>query len=344
MKPIRVLVVEDSLTVRKLLCEIIASDARFELVGEAEDGKRAIELCLARRPDVISMDMMLPQMSGLAVTEYVMAHCPTPILIVSSSHNRGDVFKTYEALAAGAVDVMEKPLADAPQGSWEQGYVDMLALVSRIRVITHPRARLPQLREAPPQKAGGHPYRLVAIGASTGGPRAIVEVLNGLPTDLRVPILVVLHIADPFGSDFADWLDAQVDQPVRFAQQGGHLAPGVHLAPPGRHLVVERGLLRLVDWPERHSCRPSVDVLFESIAADCGRSVAACLLTGMGTDGALGLLAIRRAGGLTIAQDEATSVVYGMPREAAVLGAAQYVQALGEIGPTLAANLREHRE
>src|SRR5687767_11656538 len=142
MPKVRVLLVEDSLTIRKRLREVLASDPDIEVIGEANDGKCAIELCGELRPDMVSLDMMLPIMSGLAATEYIMAHCPTPILIVSSSINRGELFKTYDALAAGAVDVLEKPRGDERDGEWERKFVSAIKLVSRIKVITHPRARL----------------------------------------------------------------------------------------------------------------------------------------------------------------------------------------------------------
>jgi two-component system chemotaxis response regulator CheB len=340
----RVLLVEDSATVRGRLREVLHSDPEIELVGEAVDGKRAIELCEELRPDVVTMDMMLPIMSGLAATEYIMAHCPTPILIVSASLNRGEVFKTYEALSAGAVDVMEKPRGDEPDGSWERKYLETLKLVSRIRVITHPRARLRRTESAAADlslgRASSRPgLALVAIGASTGGPGAIVEILRGLPPDFRLPLLVVLHISEPFGATFADWLDTQTSRRVAYARDGellGSAVGRVVMAPPGQHLQLQGGRFRLSRDPERHSCRPSVDVLFESLARESGAACAACLLTGMGRDGAAGLLALRRAGALTIAQDEASCVVYGMPREAALLNAAQRVLPLGEIAPTLA--------
>lgn len=343
MKKTRVLVVDDSLTVRRRLCEVLAADPQIELVGEAADGKRAIELCRELRPDVVTIDMIMPVMSGLAATEYIMAHCPTPILVVSSSLNRGEVFKTYDALAAGAVDVLEKPTAEAAEGAWERAFVAHVKLVARIPVITHPRLRLAGLnRPATPAAATLPPYRpaVIAIGASTGGPAAIVEVLRGIPDAVEQPILFVLHINEPFGAAFADWLDGQTSRRVAYARDGDPVAAargGVAMAPPGRHLVVCEGLLRLTLDPERHSCRPSVDVLFESVAREYGGTAAAVLLTGMGRDGAAGLLDIRRGGGLTIAQDEATSVVYGMPREAVALGAAQQVLALKEIGPALGA-------
>jgi two-component system chemotaxis response regulator CheB len=339
----RVLLVEDSATVRGRLREVLESDPELDLVGEASDGKRAIELCQELRPDVVTMDMMLPVMSGLAATEYIMAHCPTPILIVSASINRGEVFRTYEALAAGAVDVLEKPRGDEPEGSWERKYLQTLKLVSRIRVITHPRARLRSAQAALAQEPSSFPpglreVGLVAIGASTGGPGAIVEVLRGLPADFRLPVLIVLHISEPFGAAFADWLDTQSSRPVAYPKDGDLLSAAtgrVVMAPPGRHLLVQGGRFRLSSDAERHSCRPSVDVLFESLAHECGAATAACLLTGMGRDGAAGLLALRRAGALTIAQDEASSVVYGMPREAMLLNAAQRVLPLSEIAPTL---------
>jgi two-component system chemotaxis response regulator CheB len=348
MSKIRVLVVEDSLTVRKRLCEVLAADPEIEIAGEAADGKQAIELCREQRPDVITLDMMLPLMSGLAATEYIMAYFPTPILIVSSSTNRGELFKTYEALAAGAVDVLEKPAGDQGDAAWERRFVSRVKLVSRIRVITHVRARLGALGRAsagpatlaPESSSARASCEVVALGASTGGPGAVVEVLRALPPAYPLPILLVLHIGEPFASAFADWLDGQTSHRASYARDGQPITEGigrVTLAPPGRHLLVAGSRLRLTSEPERHSCRPSVDVLFESIAREHGASGAAGLLTGMGHDGAAGLLALRRAGGFTIAQDEATSVVYGMPREAVLCGAAERVLPLGEIGPALAA-------
>jgi two-component system chemotaxis response regulator CheB len=351
----RVLVVEDSLTVRKRLCEVLDAEPDVEIVGEAENGSQAIELCRQCRPDVITMDMMLPVMTGLAATEYIMAHWPTPILICSSSVNRGELFKTYDALAAGAVDVLEKPRGDDRDETWECRFIETVKLVSRIRVITHPRARLGALGRsrrlapaaAPARINAQHTCELVAVGASTGGPAAIVEILRALPASFRLPLLFVLHINEPFGAAFAEWLDGQTARRVAYARDGeplGSAAGRVVMAPPDCHLVVHDGRLWLTREPERNSCRPSVDVLFESIARECAPSTAACLLTGMGRDGAAGLLEIRRAGGLTIAQDEATSVVFGMPQEAVLLGAASRVLPLAQIGPALGALAAGTRE
>jgi two-component system chemotaxis response regulator CheB len=345
---IRVLVVEDSVTVRRHLCQVLGADASVEVIAEAGDGKQAIRLCETLKPDVVTMDMMLPVMTGLGATEYIMAHCPTPILIVSSSTNRGEVFKTYEALAAGAIEVLEKPNGNEAEGEWERNFISTVKLVSRIRTVTHPRARLRALghsrqshRIAPASHVSPRgQVQIVAIGASTGGPGAVLEILRALPKDFSLPVLLVLHINEPFAAAFAEWLDGQTGLRVSYAVDGRsvHSTAGrVTMAPPDSHLVVRGGCFRLTGDPERHSCRPAVDVLFESLAVEYGSSAAACLLTGMGRDGAAGLLDIRRAGGLTIAQDEATSVVYGMPREAVLMGAVDRVLPLGEIGPSIAA-------
>lgn len=345
MARVRVLVVEDSLTVRRHLCDALAGDADIEVVGEAADGRRAIELCAQLRPDVVTLDMMLPVMTGLEATEHIMAYCPTPILIVSASTNRGELFRTYDALAAGAVDVLDKPLGEEVDGDWERRFLATVKMVSRIRVITHPRARLRGLAPTQPPVAASEPsrasskYRLVAIGVSTGGPAALVKILQTLPAGYPLPIVCALHIGEPFAGSFAEWLDAQSVHRVSYAVEGDSIdahVGGLVLAPADRHLVLRGGRFHLTRDPLRHSCRPSVDTLFESIASEVGASAFACLLTGMGRDGAAGLLAVRRAGGSTVAQDEASSVVYGMPREAIALGAAGRVLSLDDIARTIA--------
>ena len=349
MAKIRVLVVEDSLTIRKRMLEVLAADPDIDIVGEADDGKRGIELCQQLRPDVVTLDMMMPVMNGLAATEFIMAYCPTPILIVSASTNRGDLFNTYEALAAGALDALDKPKGNELDDVWEKKLVATVKLISRIRVITHPRARLdrmgqttghsPHGTQQPQALQNSGRLRAVAIGVSTGGPRALIEILGGLPHGFPLPILLVIHVGKLFTPAFAEWLDGQSSVRVGYAVDGDPLPPcgegRVLMAPPGSHMMLRQGELRLTQDPERHSCRPSIDVLFESFAQDLGAGGAACLLTGMGKDGAAGLLAIRRAGGRTIAQDEATSVVFGMPREAILLGAAEQVLALDQIAPRL---------
>jgi two-component system chemotaxis response regulator CheB len=344
MPKIRVLVVEDSLTVREHLLEVLRSDPDLEVVGHASNGQLGIDLCRELRPDVVTLDMHLPVMDGITATEHIMAHFPTPILIVSASTNRGDLFKTYDALAAGAVDVLEKNTGREPEGVWEARFLSAVKLVSRIRVITHPRARLGLLKRTDPPmpslapRASAIPgdgrYRIVALGASTGGPGALVQVISGISRHLPLSILVVLHIDDPFATAFAEWLSKQTNHPVKYARGGEPLVVDtsrVLMAPPGKHLIARKGQLILSSGPERHSCRPSVDELFESLSVESGPQTIASLLTGMGRDGAAGLLALRKAGAHTIAQDEASSVVWGMPREAVLLGAADRILPVSEI-------------
>jgi len=342
MKPIRVLVVEDSLTVRARLVEVLNADPQITVVGEAGDGREAIEMCRTLRPDVVTLDMILPVMTGVAVTEYVMAYFPTPILVVSSSTNRGELHKTYDALAAGALAVLDKPKIDDDDDRWASELVATVRLVSRIKVITHPRARLAPSAavrglpdpSAPPVRSK---TKLVAIGASTGGPSAVEQLLRTLPASYPIPILLVIHLSKTFGGAFSEWLDKQSRMPVRDAIDGELLpsSPGCIMAPPDRHLVIRHGRLRLTADEPVFSCRPSVDMLFQSVATEVGDGAVGLLLTGMGRDGADGLLAMRRAGALTVAQDEASSVIFGMPREAIELGAAQRVLSLDQMTPFL---------
>lgn len=342
---VRVLVVDDSLTVRQHILEVLRGDPDIEIVGEASDGQTAIGLCRSLRPDVITLDMNMPHMDGLATTEFIMGHCPTPILIVSASINRGELFRTYDALAAGAVDVLEKPKLDDAGDAWNAHFLRTVKLVSRIKVITHPRARLsglsrPQpLATAPPPAMSTGSGVIVALGASTGGPAALVSVLRQLPRGPGVTTLVVQHIDKLFAAGFTEWLATQCGRKIETVVDGQPLHDpkgGTWMAGADTHLVVRSGVLRNEQTPPRHSCRPSVDALFESLAHECGPRTFACLLTGMGRDGASGLLAIRNAGGRTFAQDEATSVVYGMPREAALLGAAERILPLPQIGLEMA--------
>jgi two-component system chemotaxis response regulator CheB len=341
--PLRGLVVEDSLTIRKYLVGVLTQYG-CQVVGEAEDGDRAIALCKLLQPDVITMDMILPGLSGLAATEQIMAFCPTPILIVSASANRGELFQTYEALAAGAVDVFDKVRAEEASAEWERRFIAAVRMVARIKVITHPRARLnaaqgsPEADGARPATAApAHGCDLIAIGASTGGPAAIADILHRLPATFPIPMLIVLHLSELFSFAFAEWLNTLSPIPAHYAVDGEPLpragTPQIVLAPAGRHLVVDGSTLRLVNGPERNSCRPSIDVLFESLARQAGIRTLLCLLTGMGRDGAQGMAAGRRAGLETVAQDEASSVIFGMPAEAIRLGGASRILPVQEIAP-----------
>jgi two-component system chemotaxis response regulator CheB len=345
MNRLRVLVVDDSLTVRRRLVDAFAFDPSWEVVGEAADGQQAFEQCERLRPDVVTMDLVMPKVDGLRATELIMAHCPTPIVVLSSTENHMEGLRTLDALAAGAVDAMDKP-SGTLDSRWMESLVSRVRVAARVRVITHVRARLrteESRSPAPPPRVQLPvvPPRLLVMGASTGGPAAVRHILRSLPPGFSLPVLLVLHVTEHFDTAMAEWLEAQSGLPVRGAVDGEPLPlPGrrvVLMAPGNRHLVVRAGRLRLVDGPERHSCRPSVDELFESVARELGAASIGCLLTGMGRDGAEGLSAMRRAGAATVVEDESTCVVFGMPREAIRLGAAQHVVGLTEIPPLLAA-------
>jgi two-component system, chemotaxis family, protein-glutamate methylesterase/glutaminase len=336
VKKLRVLVVEDSLTVRRRLVEAFTAEGSCEVVGEASDGQLGFEQCQRLRPDVVTMDLMMPRVDGLRATELIMGHCPTPIVVLSATENRVEGLRTLDALAAGAVDSVDKPsgLLDA---RWLETLLGRVRVAARVRVITHVRARLKSER---PRSASALPLvptlaqtpRVLVVGASTGGPAAVRYLLGALPPDFPLPILLVLHTTENFDTAMAEWLEAQSGLSVRKAVDGEVLPPPgrlcVRMAPGNRHLVLRSGRLWLQDGPERHSCRPSVDELFESVARELGGAAIGCLLTGMGRDGAEGLGALRRAGAPTVVEDESTCVVFGMPREAIRLGAAQHVVGL----------------
>ena len=351
---IRVLVIEDSIRLRARIVKTLSADPGIEVLAQAADGRAAIDLCLQLRPDVVTMGLLLPGITGLAATEQLMQRCPTPILISSAATDPDELLNTVAALAAGAVDVLERPRAGVTEeADWDRRLISRVKLVARIQVITHLNRRAGQRTELPePPSTRRPPARLeplvlpsepnvpsiVALGASTGGPAAVATVLSGLTPDFSLPVLLVLHVSDAFGPAIASWLKGVTGRRVRLAESGepiSDLGGQVIMAPPGQHLATRHGLLVLNRERERHSCRPSVDVLFESLAAEFGGRLVACLLTGMGKDGATGLLDVHRHGGVTIAQDEASSVVFGMPGEAIRLGAAQLVLPVDEIGPAL---------
>jgi two-component system chemotaxis response regulator CheB len=327
---LRVLIVEDSVTIRRRLADVFSGDPAFTVVGEAGDGQRAFELCQRLRPDVVTMDLMLPGMNGVEVTRRIMAHCPTPIVVFSGMENRTMGLYLLDALSAGAVDAVEKPTRFT--GSNKEWAEELLTRVKHAaRVATPQVLERPKTEPVWPQ----YPPRLVVIGASTGGPAAMREIVQRLSPDFPLPILLVMHLSEKFETSMVEWLGKNATMPVRHAVDGEPLPQTgravLVMARANRHLVMREGRLWLVDGPERHSSRPSVDVLFESVAREVGSRAIACLLTGMGRDGADGLDSLRRAGAMTLAQDEASSVVFGMPSEAIRLGAARHVVGLHDI-------------
>ena len=294
-------------------------------------------------PDLITMDIELPGMSGLEAVEDIMSARPTPILIVSSHISTGCDLAAA-ALASGALDAIGKDelsLRD-PDGVAAVAFRRRVKLLGGARVISHPRARLNGRGAVPSARAPRG--SVIGICASTGGPHALATLLSGIPADFAIPILVVQHIGVGFADGVARWLDSTVPLRVRLAEHGARALPGVTLAPDGADLVLgTEGILRLDHTTPAALHRPSADVLLRSIA-DCARSAGvAVVLTGMGRDGADGLAAVREAGGLTIAQDEATSAVYGMPREAAKRGAA-LILPIGKIAGALTSIAFERRQ
>ena len=341
MRTIRVLVADDSMTVRKRLIQTLSADPALEVIAEAIDGRSAAELCQRLRPDVITMDVMMPVMDGVTATEYIMANCPTPILMVSASSNRGQSLQTFDALAAGAIDVLDKAAGVEPEGMWERELIAAVKMVSRIKPIqrssVNRRSRGLVVTTAPVLEKDE--AAIVAIGASIGGPSAIAKILSQMPADFPLSILLVIHIAPEFSDSLVQWIAKLSDLKVRVAVDGEPIPRPRHaeivMPPPDRHLTVNQGRLRVNKTPQRHLCRPSIDELFESVARECGSQAIACLLTGMGKDGAAGLLAVRKNGGQTIAQDEASSTVFGMPCEAIALNAAQIVAPLADVAGTI---------
>ncbi|WP_026840291.1 chemotaxis-specific protein-glutamate methyltransferase CheB [Citrifermentans bremense] len=324
---IRILLADDSALVRRILRDILQGEEDIQLAGEAGDGKEACELTFRLRPDLVLMDIRMPVMDGLEAIEEIMAQAPTPVLVLSGAVEASEVERAFTAIKRGALDVMEKPelgSADALE-EFRCHLLQKVRLLARIRVIRHPRRRLrlPVSLEVP-SLAPGHD--ILAIGASTGGPKAVMTLLKSLPAGFPATVFVVQHIAAGFAPGFASWLNRECTLPVRIAVDGGRYLPGeAVIAPDGRHMTLCDGKIRLDSDPAVNCCRPSIDVFFNSLAqARCDR-VVSILLTGMGRDGALGMLRIKEAGGTTIVQDEPSCAVFGMPKAAISLHAVDQV-------------------
>ncbi|HEX5271384.1 MAG TPA: chemotaxis-specific protein-glutamate methyltransferase CheB [Gemmataceae bacterium] len=340
---IRVLVVDDSPTARALLVEILRSDPEVQVIGEAKDGQEGVELTGRLRPDLVTMDVKMPRLDGLAATKEIMIASPTPIVIVTASLNAHEVDLAMQSLRVGALAVLRKPPGpDSP--AFEEAARKLLATVkamAHVKVVRHWRQAGPAPRSAdplPPPPRPGPRAPLVAVATSTGGPAALHRLLSRLPGDFPAPVLAVQHNAPGFMHGLVAWLGGGCDLTVKVAEQGEALRPGtVYLAPDDRHLgVAPAGTVLLSPAPPVGGFRPSGTFLFESAARARGSSVVALILTGMGDDGVEGLRAVRQAGGHIIAQDEATSVVWGMPGAAVAAGLADSVLPLDAIPLRLA--------
>jgi two-component system chemotaxis response regulator CheB len=356
---VRVVIVDDSAFVRASLSRILETDGRFEIVGTAGDGRAAIDVVTRARPDVVTMDYNMPGANGADVVASLLARAPVPVVMVSA-HTTEGAQATVDALTAGAVDVVAKPGGEVSIDLGKIAAELTGKLVSAARSRPRAPTPIPPVAVERPASAPGPtrkptPYpgavsttqayplvaplaeRVLVIGASTGGPSAIDAILRALPTTPGYGVLIVQHISPVLTPALARRLDGVGAIRVREASEGDRIRVGVALLAPGdRHLSLASGVVRLTEDPPLHGVRPAVDVTMRAAAAAFGPRAVGVLLTGMGRDGAVGLAAIKAAGGRTLAQDQATCVVFGMPRAAIELGAVDEVLPLGAI-PSAAA-------
>jgi two-component system chemotaxis response regulator CheB len=334
---IGVVVAEDSTTVRELLVEILESDPEIRVLGQAKNGVEAVGLAVRLKPDLITMDVHMPLMDGFEATKEIMVQAPTPILIVSSSASGRELELSLNAIRAGALMVLPKP-DDPGSARFESRRRELVAMaraMAEVKVVRRWGPRAAPVAPAP--RRSGKPARIVAIAVSTGGPAALQRILGELPGDFPVPVLIVQHMAAGFVDGLAAWLDGASSMRVKVAEPGESLVRRTaFLAPDDRHLGVSPdGRVALAQTAPVGGFRPSGTHLFESVAGVYGAAAAAVILTGMGSDGVAGLRAVKAAGGQVLGQDEGTSVVYGMPREAAAAGLVDEVLPIGAIASRL---------
>ncbi|NCA69820.1 MAG: chemotaxis-specific protein-glutamate methyltransferase CheB [Sphingobacteriia bacterium] len=349
MRQVRVLIVDDSRSARSLIRALLESTEEIEVCGEASNGREAVALNLSLCPDIITMDLRMPEMDGIHAIASIMAQRAVPILVLSDV---ADAHNAMAAVACGALEAAPKPTLD--EGASLAKRVRMLARIPVIRHIRHggtlarpdptPLSIMPSTSAAsgfePSDRiasAGAWGGRVVAIVSSTGGPQALARLLPALPANFPAPILIAQHISDGFAAAMADWLDELCALRVAIACDDEPIVPGrVYLADASTHMTLGAGgRIRLVQRAETDIYRPSCDRLLTSLAERCGRDAIGVILTGMGRDGALGISNIAQAGGLTIAQDEASSVIYGMNREAILAGGVQWILPLDLIAGEL---------
>lgn len=331
MKTVSAMVVEDSAVARELIVSTLNSDPRINVVCAVDSAEKALRLAPRLAPDVISMDVRLPGISGIEATRRIMADCPTPVIIVAADLSKETINSSMEALRAGALSVVEKPTIDTPEAykAMARRLCDQFVNLSTVKVVRQrfnepaaDRASTALVLPASSLACAGGAFQVVGIVASTGGPPAVAKLLQGLGPAFPVPILVVQHMGSNFLAGYAAWLDSVCALDVVLVKGGEAPRPGrVYVGPGGHHLTYQAGRLRLVRDRSDRGHVPSGNMLFGSLAANAGACGLGVLLTGMGDDGARGLLEMRRAGAHTIAQDRATAAVYGMPAAAKALGA-----------------------
>ena len=332
--PIRVLIVDDSFLWSSALAEALEEDPRIRVVGCERDGARGFAAVERQRPDVVLMDVRMPVLGGFETIAEIMSRRPTPILVMTGDPRGSSGDLTLEALRRGALDLMVKDAAYPLPREFVDTLHQKVRMLADVRVIRHVGTSHPA---APPSRVERMPSRIVALVASTGGPAALAKILQDLPSSFGAGIAIVQHLATGFAPTFAEWLDNLGPIKVRLARDGDVLRPGLALiGPDGSHFRIRpAGRVQLDPSPPRGGHRPSGDLLLESVAQSFGAEAMGVVLTGMGDDGADGLVALREAGGRTLVQDAATSVVFGMPQAAVERGAADGTVPLEEIANRL---------
>lgn len=327
-KMIKILIVDDSKVSQHQLKHIFESDGSISVVGIASDGEEGVRLAAELKPDVVSMDINMPIMNGLEATRKIMESDPIPIVIVSASYDPKNVEKSFLAIEAGAVAIVEKPYGPG-NPDYEKianNVLQTVKLMSEVKVVRRwPRSKTQPKNSAP--EIGLTGIKLVAIGASTGGPPVLQTILSGLDKGFPYPIVIVQHIAKGFLEGLVEWLKATTPLTVKIATDGEHLLPGsVYFGPDDYHMAVTSGgRVQLSKETPENSIRPSISHLFRSAGSVYGANMAAVLLTGMGKDGAEELKELKDKGAVTIIQDRESSIVYGMPGEALKLGGAELI-------------------
>jgi two-component system chemotaxis response regulator CheB len=340
---IKVLIVDDSRVVQEFMTYILASDPDIEVIGVAGSGEEAIELIHKKRPDLITMDIHMPGMDGYQATRTIMETIPTPVIIVSGSLGVNEASNSFKLLEAGALAVVLRPpgIEDPGFAEARRVLIQYVKLMSEIKVVKRfPRQMNHRIRPTHSVQSvnpDNKDIQLIVIGASTGGPVVLQTILSNLPKDFPVPILIVQHIARGFLNGFRDWLSGYSLLPINIAKDGELLEPGyIYIAPDDLQMGILPGLRITLDkLPPENSLCPSVDFLFRSVAEVMGPNAIGVLLTGMGKDGAKELKNMKDRGAVTIVQDEASCVVFGMPGEAVRIGAADQVLAPEKIAVVL---------
>lgn len=338
----RIAIANDMKMAVEALRRALAASPEFELAWIAENGAEAVKRCAEDVPDLILMDIIMPEMNGVEATRQIMANSPCAILIVTASVNQ-NVSLVFQAMGAGAVDAVSTPVSIGDKGT--QGNEELLQKIRTIGRLLNASNRTTQIKQIESAKVGIPDNWLVAIGSSTGGPAALARIISRLPADFQAAVIIVQHVDEDFAPGLAEWLCQQSAIPVRLAMEGDRIESGrVLIAGTNNHLYIKSDqTLGYKVEPAANPYRPSVDVFFESMLTNwSGRSIAA-LLTGMGRDGAAGLLKLRNNGVFTIAQNAETCAVYGMPKAAAELNAAVKILPIDNIAESIISHLNERK-